>query len=158
MPISAQPTTFFVDFGRVRALRLIFAAAVLAAMTGAPATADARSVRSAAAYDGTWNVVFTTLAGNCSSSNSVPFAVSRGRVSSAGGGKVTGGISPAGIVSVRISLGLSAASGSGRLAGRQLRCGPLERDHLRRPVQRQLAGHARLIAPMVVVPALSRDP
>jgi len=30
---------------------------------------------------------------------------------------VTGGIGPAGAVSVRISLGLSAASGSGRLVG-----------------------------------------
>jgi len=39
------------------------------------------------------------------------------RVSSAGGGRVTGGISPAGYVSVRISLGLSAASGTGRLVG-----------------------------------------
>ena len=75
------------------------------------------SVAAVRAYDGTWNVVFATRAGNCSSTNSFPFAVSGGRVSSAGGGKVTGGISRAGIVSVRISLGLSAASGSGRLVG-----------------------------------------
>ena len=95
----------------------IFAAAVLAVTIGAPATADARGVRSARAYDGTWNVVFTTRAGNCSSTNSAPFAVSGRRLYSAGGGKVTGGISPAGIVSVRISLGLSVARGSGRLVG-----------------------------------------
>ena len=44
-------------------------------------------------YNGTWNVVFSTQAGNCSATNSVPFAVSGRRVSSAGGGKVTGGIS-----------------------------------------------------------------
>ena len=107
----------FAGFGRVRVLRWIFAAAILAAMAGAPETAAARSVGGLRAYDGTWNVVFATRAGNCSSTNSFPFAVSAGRVSSAGGGKVTGGISPAGVVSVRISLGLSAASGRGRLVG-----------------------------------------
>jgi len=69
------------------------------------------------AYDGTWNVVFTTQAGNCSSTNSAPFAVSGKRVASAGGGKVTGGIGRGGAVSVRISVGLSVASGTGRLAG-----------------------------------------
>ena len=69
------------------------------------------------AYDGTWNVVFATRAGNCSATNSVPFAVSGTRVSSAGGGKVTGGISRSGVVSVYISVGLSHASGSGRLVG-----------------------------------------
>jgi hypothetical protein len=116
MTISAQPIAFFTDFGRVRALRWIFAATVLAA-AGAPETAAARSASAMRAYDGTWNVVFATRAGNCSSTNSFPFAVSGGRVSSAGGGKVTGGISPAGVVSVRISLGLSAASGNGRLVG-----------------------------------------
>jgi hypothetical protein len=117
MTISSQPIAFFTNFGRVRALRWIFAAAVLAAMTGAAGPAAARSVAAVRAYDGTWNVVFATRAGNCSSTNSFPFAVSAGRVSSAGGGKVTGGISPAGVVSVRISLGLSAASGNGRLVG-----------------------------------------
>jgi len=71
----------------------------------------------AGAYDGTWNVVFATRAGNCSSNNSVPFTVTGTRVSSAGGGKVTGGISPGGNVSVRISVGASIATGSGRLAG-----------------------------------------
>ena len=35
----------------------------------------ARTVR-AGAYDGTWNVMFATQAGNCSSTNSVPFTVS----------------------------------------------------------------------------------
>ena len=68
-------------------------------------------------YDGTWNVVFATKAGNCSATNSVPFAVSGRRVSSAGGGKVTGGIGRGGAVAVRISVGLSWAAGSGRLAG-----------------------------------------
>jgi hypothetical protein len=113
MTISVQPIQFFADFRRVRTLRWIFAAAVLAAMAGSPRSAAA----AVGAYDGTWNVVFATHAGNCSSTNSVPFAVSGGRVSSAGGGKVTGGISRGGTVSVRISVGASVATGSGRLAG-----------------------------------------
>ena len=117
MTISAQSIALVGGFGRVRALRWIFAVAVLAATAGAPGTAAARGLAAVRAYDGTWNVVFETRAGNCGSTNSFPFAVSAGRVSSAGGGKVTGGISPAGVVSVRISLGLSAASGGGRLAG-----------------------------------------
>src|ERR1700730_14212323 len=119
MTISTQPIAFFADFGRARALRWIFAAAVLAAVVGAPAAAAAarraRIVR-AGAYDGVWNVVFATQAGNCSSTNSVPFTVSGHRVSSAGGGKVTGGINPGGSVAVQISVGASKASGNGRLA------------------------------------------
>ena len=117
MAISSQPIATLADFRRVRAPRWISAAAVLAAVTGVPDAADAGSAGAARAYDGTWNVVFATRAGNCSSTTSVPFAVSGRRVSSAGGGKVTGGIGPAGAVAVRISLGLSAASGRGRLVG-----------------------------------------
>ena len=118
MLISARPIAVFADFRRMRALPWIFAAAVLAAAM--PGTADAatraRIVR-AGAYDGVWNVTFATRAGNCSATNHAPFAVSGRRVSSAGGGKVTGGISRSGAVSVRISVGLSVASGSGRLVG-----------------------------------------
>jgi hypothetical protein len=117
MPISAQSIAYFADFKRMRALRSISAAAVAgAASLSAPADAQARMVR-AGAYDGTWNVLFATQRGNCSSNNSVPFTVTGTRVSSAGGGKVTGGISPGGNVSVRISVGASVATGSGRLAG-----------------------------------------
>jgi hypothetical protein len=117
MSISAQSIAYFADFRRMRALRWISAAAVVGAVTlSAPADAQARMVR-AGVYDGTWNVVFATRAGNCSSNNSVPFTVTGTRVSSAGGGKVTGGISPGGNVSVRISVGASVATGSGRLAG-----------------------------------------
>jgi hypothetical protein len=115
MTISAQPIAFFAEFKPARALRWMFAAAVFAAMA-APVTADARIAR-AGAYDGVWNVVFATQRGNCSSTNSVPFTVYGRRVSSAGGGRVTGGIGRGGVVSVRISVGLSVASGSGRLAG-----------------------------------------
>ncbi len=69
------------------------------------------------AYDGTWNVTFTTRAGNCSSTNSAPFSIVGTRVSSAGGGKVTGGVTRGGAVAVNISVGLSHASGKGRLVG-----------------------------------------
>ena len=114
MTISAQSMAHFADFRRMRAMRWIFAAAVVAAVA-VPAR-QARMIR-AGAYDGTWNVIFATQAGNCSSTNSVPFSVAGTRVSSAGGGKVTGGISRAGVVSVSISVGASHASGSGRLVG-----------------------------------------
>jgi hypothetical protein len=96
---------------------IFLATALFAATAVAPGAAEARRYARAGAYDGTWNVVFATRAGNCSATNSVPFAVSGMRVSSAGGGKVTGGISRDGAVSVAISVGLSHASGSGRLVG-----------------------------------------
>jgi len=112
MMISDRPITHFADFGRMRALRGILVAAALAAIA-APSAADARM----GAYDGTWNVTFTPQAGNCHASNTVPFMVSGARVSSAGGGKVTGGVTGNGSVSVRISVGASWANGGGRLAG-----------------------------------------
>ena len=119
MTIPARRIALFADFRPMRALRWLFTAAVLAAVA-APDTADAarraRTVR-AGAYDGVWNVAFTTTAGNCSSTNSVPFTVSGHRVSSAGGGKVRGGIGRGGRVAVTISVGASGASGSGRLVG-----------------------------------------
>jgi len=92
--------------------RSIISAALLAALPMAFAAPAA-----AARYDGVWNVVFATTAGNCSSGYSVPFNVSGRRVSSAGGGKVTGGLGRGGNVAVRISVGASVASGSGQLAG-----------------------------------------
>jgi hypothetical protein len=118
MMISARSIAPFADFRPTRALQWIFAAAAVATLA-APGAADARRppTARAGAYDGTWNVVFATQAGNCSSTNSLPFAVSGTHLLSAGGGKVTGGISRSGVVAVRISVGLSAASGSGRLAG-----------------------------------------
>jgi hypothetical protein len=117
MTISAQSITLFADFKPSQALRaMLFAATVLAALAAVPAPADAAMRVRAGAYDGVWNVLFATQAGNCSSNN-VPFTVAGRRVSSAGGGKVTGGISPRGSVSVQISVGASRASGSGRLAG-----------------------------------------
>jgi hypothetical protein len=114
MTISARVNAFSADFKVLRALKWAFAAAALAtaAMSG-PATAAGR----AGLYDGTWNVTFSPQAGNCHASNTVPFAVSGTGVSSAGGGKVTGGVTRAGSVSVRIIVGASWADGRGRLAG-----------------------------------------
>jgi hypothetical protein len=117
MTKSAQLIAFFINFRSSQALRGMFAVAVLAAGVGAPVTASAAMPIRAGAYDGVWNVLFATEAGNCSSTNSVPFTVTGRRVSSAGGGKVTGGISSGGSVAVQISVGASKASGSGRLAG-----------------------------------------
>ena len=117
MTISARIISFFVDSSRSQALRWILFAGTVAALIGAAPGAYARPAAMAGAYDGTWNVIFSTRAGNCSATNSVPFAVSGRRVTSAGGGKVTGGISRNGVVAVSISVGASHASGSGRLVG-----------------------------------------
>jgi hypothetical protein len=96
-------------------LRAIAAAAALAALA-IPGAADARIAR-AGAYDGTWNVVFATTRGTCSSGYSVPFTVVGTRVTSAGGGRVSGSVSRGGGVAVQVSVGSSRASGGGRLGG-----------------------------------------
>jgi hypothetical protein len=95
--------------------RWIAAAAVLAALA-VPGAADARVMRGGA-YDGTWNVVFATTRGTCSSGYSVPFTVVGTRVTSAGGGRVSGSVSRGGGVAVQVSVGASQARGGGRLAG-----------------------------------------
>src|SRR3954469_18826897 len=102
----------FSNFSTLRWLPVI---AVLATAAVVPSTADA--ARAAGAYNGTWNVVFATTRGNCSSGYSVPFQVAGTRVSSAGGGRVSGTVSPRGAVAVQVSVGASKASGGGRLAG-----------------------------------------
>nr|AWM04186.1 hypothetical protein CIT40_31920 [Bradyrhizobium amphicarpaeae] len=97
------------DFVRPRRLALL---AVLAT-AALPSTADAR----VGGYDGIWNVTFATTRGNCSSGYSVPFTVTGSRVSSAGGGRVSGTVKRGGAVAVHVSVGASHASGGGRLAG-----------------------------------------
>ncbi|QWG18439.1 hypothetical protein KMZ68_00595 [Bradyrhizobium sediminis] len=119
MTISARAVARFAHFTPSRALRGILAAAVLGAVA-APDLADAAArarVARPGAFDGTWNVTFTPQAGNCHATNTFPFNVYGTLVSSAGGGKVTGGISRNGSVAVRIQVGASWANGSGRLAG-----------------------------------------
>jgi hypothetical protein len=106
----------FNAFAGRRALRWLPVFAALAAVA-APGGADAAVRRAAGAYDGTWNVVFATTRGNCSSGYSVPFMVMGSRVSSAGGGRVSGSVNRAGAVAVNVSVGASKASGGGRLAG-----------------------------------------
>jgi hypothetical protein len=97
----------------LRSLRWLPVFAALTMLGGA----DAATRRAAGAYDGTWNVVFATKRGNCSSGYSVPFMVAGSRVSSAGGGRVSGSVSRVGAVAVNVSVGASRASGGGRLAG-----------------------------------------
>ena len=98
-----------------RALRWLPVFAALAAVA-APGGAEA-ATRRAGFYDGMWNVVFATTRGNCISGYSVPFMVAGSRVSSAGGGRVSGTVNRAGAVAVNVSVGASKASGGGRLAG-----------------------------------------
>jgi hypothetical protein len=106
----------FDDFSGLRSLRWLPILAVFAAIA-VPPSADAATRRRAGVYDGTWNVVFATTRGNCSSGYSVPFTVIGGRVSSAGGGRVSGSVNRAGAVAVNVSVGASRASGGGRLVG-----------------------------------------
>jgi hypothetical protein len=96
-------------FARPRRL-VLFATLAAAAV---PSTADARI----GGYDGVWNVTFATTRGNCSSGYSVPFSVTGNRVSSAGGGRVSGSVNRGGAVAVQVSVGASHATGGGRLAG-----------------------------------------
>ena len=98
-----------------RALRWLPIFAALAAVA-VPGGADA-ATRRAGFYDGTWHVVFATTRGNCSSGYSVPFMVMGSRVSSAGGGQVSGTVNRSGTVAVNVSVGASTATGGGRLAG-----------------------------------------
>jgi hypothetical protein len=113
MTISAPSIASFTNFKPRHAATALAGLVLTIAMSSTAIAARPRP----GAYDGTCNVVFTTRAGNCSSTNSAPFNVSGRQVSSAGGGKVTGGVSPNGVVAVRISVGLSAADGKGRLVG-----------------------------------------
>jgi hypothetical protein len=99
-----------------RRLRAILTVAALATAAALPGAADARMVRGGA-YDGVWNVTFATTRGTCSSGYSVPFTVTGSRVSSAGGGRVSGSINRTGGVAVQVSVGASHAAGGGRLAG-----------------------------------------
>jgi hypothetical protein len=115
MTSSAHPSTFSAPFKALSALRWALVAGALAA-GAAPNVATAQAARPGA-FDGTWNVTFTPKAGNCHATNTVPFNVYGPRVSSAGGGKVTGGITRKGEVTVRIVVGASYADGRGRLAG-----------------------------------------
>ena len=63
---------------------------VFAALAAVSVPSSANAARASGAYNGTWNVVFATTRGNCSSGYSVPFQVTGTRVSSAGGGRVSG--------------------------------------------------------------------
>ncbi len=114
---SARPVGFSADFRRRGALRWIVATAVFAALA-APGAADARTARKAGmggGYDGIWNVLIITQAGNCDPAYSYPFRISGGRISTAGAADVSGSVSRGGGVVVRISAGGSVATGSGRL-------------------------------------------
>ncbi len=119
MTISARTIAISADFRSSRAVRWMCAAAVVAAFAapGPAAAGSARKVRMGGGYDGTWNVLIITQAGNCDAAYSYPFQVSGGRISSAGAADVSGSVGSGGGVVVRISAGGSVATGSGRLGG-----------------------------------------
>lgn len=113
MTIFPIISRYFIALPRVSASKSLAAAAAIAAL----AVADAAPAGAAGRYDGTWTTVFATTRGNCSSGYSVPFLVTGSRVSSAGGGRVSGSITRSGSVAVAVSVGASRASGGGRLVG-----------------------------------------
>jgi hypothetical protein len=117
MTISARLVGFLADFSSKRALRWIFVAALIAAAT-TPYGANARTARAVGgSYDGIWNVLIITQSGSCDAAYSYPFRVSGGRISTAGAAEVSGSVGRGGGVAVRIRLGGSVATGSGRLGG-----------------------------------------
>ena len=114
MSIFHRSISRFPTFSHFSTLRWL---PVFAALAVATVPSSANAARAAGAYNGTWNVVFATKRGNCSSGYSVPFLVTGNRVSSAGGGRVSGTVNRGGAVAVNVSVGASKASGGGRLAG-----------------------------------------
>lgn len=113
MTVFPMISRYFASLSRVRASRSLFAVAAVSAL----ALFDTAPARAVGAYDGIWTTVFATTRGNCSSGYSVPFTVRGGRVSSAGGGRVSGSVNRSGGVAVAVSVGASRASGGGRLVG-----------------------------------------
>jgi hypothetical protein len=118
MMISARPTGLLADSRRARILRLISVTAVLGTLA-VPAAAEGGTARRSTpgGYDGVWNVLIITQAGNCDAAYSYPFRVAAGRISSAGAATVSGRVGRGGGVAVRISAGGSVATGNGRLGG-----------------------------------------
>jgi hypothetical protein len=117
MTHSDQPIARFARFPALRWLPALPVLPVLAILATVAAPGSANATARAGAYNGTWTTVFATTRGNCSSGYSVPFTVSGSRVSSAGGGRVSGSINGAGRVAVHVSVGASQANGGGRLVG-----------------------------------------
>jgi hypothetical protein len=107
MTRPARSNASFHPASRFGARRLALAALLLGAGIG-PGVA-------AGGYDGLWNVLIITEAGQCDPAYSYPFRVSGGRISSAGSADVSGSVGGGGSVAVRISAGGSVANGSGRL-------------------------------------------
>ena len=110
MTMSPLTVSFFANFSSKGVLRWTFAAALFGAVA-APGPANAGG------YDGIWNVLIITQAGNCDPAYSYPFRVSGRRISTAGAADVSGSVGGGGSVAVRISAGGSVATGSGRLSG-----------------------------------------
>ena len=108
----SQSLSSLTDLARPHHLALLLAPLAALATAALPSPAEARG-----GYDGIWNVTFATTRGNCSSGYSVPFTVTGSRVSSAGGGRVSGTVKRSGAVAVQVSVGASHAGGGGRLAG-----------------------------------------
>lgn len=69
-------------------------------------------------YDGAWNVVIITQAGDCDAAYQYPLRIDNGKVLYDGSGSfsMSGNVGASGAVTVSIALGERKASGSGRLS------------------------------------------
>jgi hypothetical protein len=87
-------------------------------VTAVTLTAAIGSAHAASPYDGSWNVVITTIRGTCSSGGSFRLQIHNGIVYGGGGGfSVDGRVSGGGAVRVSVRSGQQHADGSGRLSG-----------------------------------------
>jgi len=95
----------------IRALTL---ATLLGATVYATLPAQAKT-----SYDGNWSVVIVTEKGTCDRSYRYPVRITDGTVGYAGEASfnVSGRVNPNGAVTVTVSRGKQAASGSGKLSG-----------------------------------------
>ena len=99
-------------------MRPIVTLSVLAALLSGPAMAANPPAALAAVQDGNWSVLIITEKGDCDRAYRYSVAVSNGQVRYDGDAavKLSGTVTPSGVVRVSLMLGDKGASGTGRLS------------------------------------------
>ena len=99
-------------------MRPIVTLSVLAALLSGLAMAANPPAALAAVQDGNWSVLIITEKGDCDRAYRYSVAVSNGKVRYDGDAavKLSGTVTPSGVVKVSLMLGDKGASGTGRLA------------------------------------------
>jgi hypothetical protein len=93
---------------------LLGAALLCAALACSSAAADAATARTA--FDGSWNIVFVTRAGNCDPAYDFTVNVTNGIVTHPNLVRFRGEVAPSGSVRASVAVQDKYASGSGRLS------------------------------------------